>query len=49
MTIGSFDEAEIGELAGLYVLRKLTVQLRKENVGLYRDDGPNLDKLSMTQ
>lgn len=47
--MGSFDEAEIGELVGLYVLSKLSVLLRKENVGLHRDDGPNLKKLSMVQ
>lgn len=47
--MGSFDEAEISELVGLYVLSKLSVLLRKENVGLYRDDGPNLNKLSMAQ
>ena len=54
VTMGSFDGAEICEIVGLYLLDKLSVLLRKENVGLYRDDGlavadnangPKLDKL----
>ena len=35
----SFDEAEICELVGLYLLDKLSSLIRRENVGLYRDDG----------
>ena len=34
----SFDEAEICELVGLYLLDKLSSLIRRENVGLYRDD-----------
>ena len=35
----SFDEAEICELVGLYLLDKLSSLIRRENIGLYRDDG----------
>ena len=51
---GSFDGTEISELVGLYILDKLSVLLRKQNVGLCWDDGldvvkntngPKLDKL----
>ena len=39
VTMGSFDGAEVCELVGLYLLDKLSKLLRKDNVGLYRDDG----------
>ena len=39
VTMGSFDGAEICELVGLYLLDKLSTLLKKECVGLYRDDG----------
>ena len=35
----SFDWADVCELVGLYLLDKLSKLLRKDNVGLYRDDG----------
>ena len=41
-TMGSFDSAEVAELVGLFVLHKITsseIGIRKEEVGLYRDDG----------
>ena len=37
--MGCFDGAEICELVGLFILHKLTADLGKEYVGLYRDDG----------
>ncbi len=37
--MGSYDEAEICELVGLFILNKLGQKFRKENIGLYRDDG----------
>ena len=41
--MGSYDGAEVCELAGLYILHKLTSGkdpiFKKEFVGLYRDDG----------
>ena len=37
--MGSFDEAEICELVGLYIQSKLEKILPKLNFGLYRDDG----------
>ena len=37
--MGCFDGAEICELAGIYNLNLLKSIIRKENVGLYRDDG----------
>ena len=37
--MGSFDEAEVCELVGLYLLDQPAEILGKENVGLLRDDG----------
>ena len=37
--VGCFDGAEVCELVGVYSLRLLKIVTRKENVGLYRDDG----------
>ena len=37
--MGSFDGAEIYEIVGIYLLKKLSPLLEKENFGLYRDDG----------
>ena len=39
VTMGSFDGAEICELVGLFILNHLGKRFRKENIGLYRDDG----------
>ena len=39
VTMGSYDGAELCELAGLYVLDLLTKDSGKRNIGLYRDDG----------
>ena len=54
VTMGSYDGAEICELVGLYMLNKLSNDINKYYVGLYRDDGlavvtnangPKMDKL----
>ena len=37
--MGSFDGAEVCELAGLYLLNKIKPLLGSSNVSLYRDDG----------
>ena len=37
--MGCFDGAEICELVGIYNLYQLKNVIRKENAGLYRDDG----------
>ena len=37
--MGSFDSAEICELVGLIILRKVNDEFGKESVGLYQDDG----------
>ena len=37
--MGSYDEAEVCELVGLYLLGKLAPLIGAKNVGLYRDDG----------
>ena len=37
--MGSFDGAQICEIIGIYLLEKVSPLLRKENFGLYRDDG----------
>ena len=42
--MGSFDDAEVCELVGLYLLSQL--QHLNMNVGLYRDDGRAVTKLS---
>jgi len=39
VTMGSFDGAEVCELVGIFILHNLSQIVRKENVGLYRDDG----------
>ena len=39
VTMGSFDGAEVCELVGLYILDTLAKKYKKENIGLYRDDG----------
>ena len=37
--MGSFDGAEVCEPIGLFLLNNLSEKYRKNNVGLYRDDG----------
>ena len=44
--MGCFDGAEVCELVGVYILHFLRTVMRKENVGLYRDDGLQVLKLS---
>ena len=39
VTMGSYDGAEVCELVGLFLLHLMSQKLKKENVGLYRDDG----------
>ena len=39
VTMGAYDGAEICELVGLFILKQLTSQYSKSNIGLYRDDG----------
>ena len=40
VTMGSFDGAEICKLVGFYLIDNLSSLNERENVGLYRDDGP---------
>ena len=42
--IGCFDRAELCEIIGIYILTKLQSALRKDNAGLYRDDGLGVTK-----
>ena len=37
--MGSYDGAEVCEIVGLYLLSILTNRYKKEDIGLYRDDG----------
>ena len=37
--MGSFDDAELCELVGLYILHILGEKYRKHRIGLYCDDG----------
>ena len=39
IAMGAFDGAECCELVGLFMLHKLKNLIKKENIGLYRDDG----------
>ena len=39
VTTGSYDDAETCELVGIYILHKLADRIKKEDTGLYRDDG----------
>ena len=39
VTMGSYDDAEICELVGIYKQSKLAKLIDKKNLGLYRDDG----------
>ena len=39
VTIDFYDEAEISELVGLFLLHELFAIIPKQLVGLYRDDG----------
>ena len=54
VTMGSFGGAAIFQVVGLYLLDKLSSLIKRENVGLYRDDelaainsssGPVQDKM----
>ena len=37
--MGSYDGAEVCELVGLFILNELKNEVKKEDIGLYRDDG----------
>ena len=39
VTMGAYDGAEVCELVGLYLLKKITLIIPVSQVGLYRDDG----------
>ena len=39
VTIGSYDGAELCELAGLFMLNELSKKFDKDNIGLYREEG----------
>ena len=55
VAMGSYDGAKNCELAGLYLLNRLSTVIDKSSVGLYRDDGlaainnPNGKKLDRTR
>ena len=42
--MGCYDGAEVCELVGCYILNQLSIAMRKELVGLYRDDGLGIMK-----
>ena len=44
VTMGSYDGAEVCELAGLFMLNKLLKRFDKDNTGLYRDNGLSVFK-----
>ena len=43
--MGCYDGAEICELVGCYILNQLSTAMRKELVGLYRNDGLGIIKI----
>ena len=50
--MGSYDGAEVCELVGLYLLDEIVkadIGLKKENLGLYRDDGLGVSRASNRQ
>ena len=48
--MGCYDGAEICELVGIFILNKLSNNIDKKSIGLYRDDGLGMfDKLSGPQ
>ena len=44
-SMGCYDGAEICELVGCYILNQLSTVMRKELVGLYRNDGLGIIKI----
>ena len=44
VTMGSYDGAEVCELAGLFMLNELSKKFDKDNIGLNRDDGLSVFK-----
>ena len=42
--MGSYDGAEVCELAGLFTLKELSKKFDKDNFGLYRDYGLSIFK-----
>ena len=42
--MGSYDRAEVYELVGCHILNQLNTVMRKELIGLYRDDGLDIMK-----
>ena len=44
-----FDGAKASELVGSFILKKLCYVLRRENAGLYRDDGLAIVKRCQVQ
>ena len=42
--MGSYDGAELCELARLFMLNEVSNKLDKDNIGLYRDDGLSVFK-----
>ena len=39
VAMGAYDEAEVCELVGTFLLEKISEICNKSNIGLYRDDG----------
>ena len=50
VAMGAYDDAEVCELAGTFLLEKISEICNKNNIGLYRDDGlPSFRNKSGTQ
>ena len=39
VTMGAYDRAKVSELVGIFLLYKLSVKCKQNNIGLYRNDG----------
>ena len=44
VSMGSYDDAEVWELIGIFLLNLLERQYDAKNIGLYRDDGLSISK-----
>ena len=46
VTMGAYDDAEVCEIVGTFLLDKISVKYDKNSIGLYRDNGLSVFKNS---
>ena len=44
VTMGYYDGAEVCEMVGLFILNKISSTYPNDSIGLYRDDGENMNR-----